>query len=114
MVQRLRREKGENERQLSVDSENSPNGHGHGIPEDQRQDYADAVWSEFLKVSEQRVTRMMSPGEFVVLKAWMDSGVPLRIILRAMADTRGKGSSLGYYGPSVKAAIESWSKAVPL
>jgi len=89
------------------------NGNGNGVPEDQRPAYAEEVWTEFLRVSDQRVTRIMSPGEFVVLKGWMDSGVPLRIILRAMADTRGKGSSLGYYGPSVKAAIESWRQAVP-
>lgn len=83
-----------------------------GVPEAERPAYADAVWSEFLRVSASKPTRVMAPGEWVVLKGWMDSGVPLHTVLRAFADTRGKGSSLGYYGPSVKAAIELWRKAV--
>jgi hypothetical protein len=92
------------------------NGHGNGVPEEQRQEYADAVWREFLRVSGQRPTRMMTPGEFIALKGWMDSGVPLALVLRGIEDTRGKASakSLGYFGPSVKGAIEQWRKAVPL
>jgi uncharacterized protein YdaU (DUF1376 family) len=103
---------GENERSVVPDSGAPPNGNGHGVPEEQRQEYADAVWRAFLAKSGERVTRLMSPGEFNVLKAWMDTGVPLHLVERGIADTRGKGHSLGYYGPAVKQAIEQWRKAV--
>ncbi len=83
-----------------------------GVPEAERPAYADAVWSEFIRVSASKPTRVMAPGEWTVLKGWMDTGVPLMLVLRGITDTRGRGSSLGYYGPGVKAAIELWRKAV--
>lgn len=96
------------ERALVVfDSDKPPDGNSV------RPAFADAIWAEFLAKSEQPVTRLMSPREFAVLKGWQDAGIPLRIVLRGLEDTKGKGSSLAYYGPSVQVAYERWRQAVP-
>lgn len=103
------------ERALVVsDSDKAPNGNGNGVPEEQRQRYAEEVWSEFLRVSGQRTTRLASPSEFAMLKSWMDAGIPLRIVLRGLTDCVGKGKSLNYYAPAVLEAIEANRQAVPL
>ena len=106
----------EKQRAVSIaDSEKPPDGNSHGVPEDQRQEYAAEVWAEFLRVSGQRSTRMATAVEFDVLKRWMDAGVPLRIVLRGMADCVGKGArSLAYFAPAVSDAVEKQRQAVPL
>lgn len=80
------------------------------IPEAQA--YADDVWSAFLAKTGERVTRLMTPGEFETLKGWRDLGIPLRVVLRGIEDTRGRGRMLGYYNSSVLAAYESWRQAL--
>jgi hypothetical protein len=72
------------------------------------------VWQAFLAKTGERVTRDMSSLEFDVLKRWMDSGIPLAVVLRGITDTRGKGRMLGYFASSVQEAVEMQRKAVPL
>lgn len=91
---------GKNERQFST-----------GLSEEQRREYADAVWAKFMDKAQLPATRLASPTEFAVLKGWMDSGIPLRIVLRGIEDTKGKGSSLAYYANSVRDAFAYWRKA---
>lgn len=88
--------------------------HGNGLTDEERKTYADDVWSKFLEVSGLRGTRLMSPGEYSTLSGWMDGGIPLRVVLRGLQDTRGKGKMLSYYHSSVQQAYESWRQAVPL
>lgn len=85
-------------------SDKAPN--GNGLTDEQKAEYASAVWEEFLKVSGQRGTRSITPLEYAALKRWMDAGIPLRVVLRGMADTKGKGRMLGYYNSSVQDAYE--------
>jgi hypothetical protein len=44
----------------------------------------------------------------------METPLPLRVVLRGLMDTREKGRTLRYYGPSVRGAYEHWRQAVPL
>lgn len=109
------KEKGiDGERAPVTDSAPSETANGNGVPEGQRTAYADEVWSEFMTVSEQRGTRLMTPGEFEVLKRWMDMGVPLHAVCRAIRETKGKGRMLAYYNSSVLEVVEKHRQAVPL
>jgi hypothetical protein len=109
-----RRQKAENETAPLISGESVEATTGYGVPEDQRQEYADAVWQAFLAKTGERVTRDMSSLEFDVLKRWMDAGIPLAVVLRGITDTRGKGRMLGYFASSVQEAVEMQRKAVPL
>ena len=56
----------------------------------------------------------MSPVEFSLVSRWYVQGIPLRIVLRGMQDTKGRdAATLAYYGPSVAEAAERWRRAVP-
>lgn len=77
--------------------------HRETMLDKQRQDYAHEVWAAFLAKTGQPETRPMGPLDWTPLKNWLDAGVPLRAVLTAIRETKGKGGTLGYYGPSVKA-----------
>ena len=81
------------------------------VPEDLRTEYARAVWEAYITRT-QEPTRMMSTVEFEVVKGWMDTGIPLRIVLQAMAETKGTGRVLGYYAASVRIEYERWRLAM--
>ena len=76
--------------------------------------YAHEVWTAFLQRTGQPQTRLMSPAEWDVMRGWLDAEVPLRIVLRAFADTAGRGKTLGYYRGSVEEAMKHWTQAVGL
>jgi hypothetical protein len=80
------------------------------VTQEERTEYAEAVWDEFLLRS--RVPRLtMGPVEFDLVRGWMEA-VPLRIVLRAIRETRGHGATLNYYASSVSDAYASWRQAV--
>lgn len=81
------------------------------IPAEFWKGYADAVWREFTKRS-RKPERLMSNLEWCVLRAWLDAGIPLRVVLRAMRETDGQPNRLSYYGPSVIFAYASWRHAI--
>ena len=54
----------------------------------------------------------MSCAEWGVLAGWMDQDIPLRIILRALQDTNGRGRTLVYYEKPVEAAARFWARTV--
>lgn len=84
-----------------------------GFTDEQRQEWAAAVWEAFQEHSGDRTTRLMSPSEWATLKGWMDRGIPLRVILRGIRETRGKGGKLlTYYNSSVLAAHEHWRQSL--
>lgn len=103
-------EETENKRLLDPAQERPTNGNGP-LTDEQRQEYAEAVWKAFLAKSGLPETRVSSPGDFVTLKGWMDAGIPLRIVLRAFKDTKGKGRCLAYFAPSVRDAFDYYRKA---
>ena len=72
--------------------------------------YARTVWAEFVKKTGTK--RAMTCAEWGVLVGWMDQDIPLRIVLRALDDTKGKGRTLVYYEKPVEAAARHWARAV--
>ena len=76
----------------------------------ERLDYSRTVWAEFVRKTGS--TRQMSCAEWGVLAGWMDQDIPLRIVLRALDDTKGRGHTLVYYEKPVAAAARFWAKAV--
>lgn len=77
--------------------------HVTAMLEHQRSEYAHQVWDAFLAKTGFPATRSMGPLDWTPLKNWMDADVPLRIVLTAIRETKGKGGTLGYYTNSVKA-----------
>jgi len=76
------------------------------VPGHQWPEYARAVWDEFTRRSG-RSERFQSPAEWWLLRGWLLDGIPLRVVLRAMEDTRKGALSLTYYGPSVR---DEWER----
>ena len=64
--------------------------------------YANAVWDAFCEVT--RRPRLMGPVEFSLVRFWMSEGVPLRLVLGAIRETK-PGWSLCYYEKPVEAAV---------
>lgn len=79
------------------------------VPENLWPEYAHAVWQEFTARTG-KPERLMGAGEWWVLQGWLKRGIPLRIVLRGMADTKRGASNLAYYGPSVEEAYAMWSR----
>ena len=75
-----------------------------------RESFARAVWDEFQKLSGQE--RCMSPAEFWVLSGWMDSDVPLPVILRAFGEFKGTPRKLEAMQTPVWKAYDYWFKAL--
>jgi hypothetical protein len=81
----------------------------------EKTEYADVVWVTFLQrlpLHDRPLT--MSSLDWELLRGWMETPIPLRVVLRGLMDTREKGRTLRYYGPSVRGAYEHWRQAVPL
>lgn len=75
----------------------SGNGHDDGA----RREYYDAVWEAYVARTGE-TTRIAGPADYAWLKRWYDEGVPLRVVLHGIRETRGTGKNLGYYWPSVE------------
>jgi len=80
------------------------------VTPEQRIQYARTVWS----CMEDRwgAERIMSPAEWDLLRRWMDRDVPLRVVLRGLADTVGNGRGLLYYERCVEETIERWRRTL--
>lgn len=81
------------------------------VPEEYWKPYASEVWMEFTKRSGVP-ERIMSPAEWWALRGWLLAGVPLRVVLTAMKETKGRPLSLTYYRPSVQQEWERVSRAL--
>lgn len=77
---------------------------------DERLAYLRAVWGEFSKKAE--ITRDWSSAEYHVAARWLDQGIPLFVILRAIEDFNGKPRRLGAIEQPVANAVDYWRKAV--
>jgi len=79
---------------------------------DQRRIYAESVWSAFKDKAATPSTRMMSPAEWALLSKWVDRGIPLRIVLRAIRDHLGHPRTLLTLEASVQEAWRHWQRAL--
>lgn len=81
----------------------------------QRYQYAQEVWTAFKDKSagSPRMTLgLMTPAEWSVVATWMDRDIPLRVVLRAFKDTKGKDArTLLYFAGPVEQAYRHWIEA---
>ena len=77
-----------------------------------RPSFALAVWSEFQKLSGQE--RAMTSKELHMLTGWMDSSVPLPVILRAFSEFKGTPRVLTAMEGPVQRAYDYYRRAMCL
>lgn len=80
------------------------------ITDQERSLYVNAVWDEYQKFTGRE--RLVSNIEFCLIRHWLETGVPLRIVLRAFKDMGKTGRSLLYAELPVQRAMETWQKAM--
>lgn len=73
--------------------------------------YANVIWDEHCKRRGSGFP-LMSSAEFSLIMGWFQGGIPLRIVLRGLEDTRKSASSLFYYRDPVQQAYSMWRKAI--
>jgi hypothetical protein len=71
------------------------------MTQEEKTAYATEVWQTFLAKAGKPTTTMMSPADFWCLKAWLDR-YPLRVVLEAMEQVKGKPETLRYYEKAVE------------
>jgi uncharacterized protein YdaU (DUF1376 family) len=80
----------------------------------QREQYGRAVWDAW-REKRGRGGPEMSSAEWDLIAKWMDQSVPLRVVLRGIADCRGQltpSKPLTYAAPAVREAIQQWRKSI--
>lgn len=77
-----------------------------------RASFARAVWSEFGRLSGE--VREPSAREWYVLSKWMDSSIPLAVILRAFGEFNGTPRVLGAMEGPVQRAYSYYANAMGL
>lgn len=76
-----------------------------------RPTYAEAVWDTFReKFQPGRLT--MSTAEFMTISRWMDQGIPLPVVLRAVEETGGQPRTLMACEREVERAYGYWFRAM--
>lgn len=75
-------------------------------------DYCRAIWTAVCERSGKDPERTSSSADFSLTYSWWTRKVPLRVILRGIADTKGSGSTVSYYRNPVEQAISYWSRAL--
>ncbi len=84
------------------------------VPEDTAVEYCRAIWQEVCSRSGRDPERTCSSADFDLMFRWYSRRIPLRIVLRGIADTKGKASTVSYYRAPVEAAIGAWAHNVGL
>lgn len=78
------------------------------------ENYGQTVWTAWLEDGERKATLVPTPTEHAIIRSWeMREKVPLRVVLRAMKDTKGAktAKSLAYLVDPVREAQERWRKS---
>ena len=88
-----------------------PDGNG-ALTEAQIGQYGAAVWNAFLAKSGQPETRPMDSAAWSLVRRWIEQGVHLRWVLTGIAETKGTGRRLSYYGPSVEQEAQRCRQAL--
>lgn len=82
------------------------------MPEDGDAAYYAAIEDAFLQKA-RNGKLIVSPADWQVMRVWRKSNIPLRIILRAIDDTKLEGArTLRYLQEPVKTAYEHWFRAL--
>lgn len=77
---------------------------------EQRIEYLRAVWTNFQKKA--RTRREMSNAEFWIASKWLDRGLPLPVVLRAVQDFAGQPRRLEALAQGVEVAARHHFTAV--
>lgn len=88
---------------------NREQGNGTG---NRAEGYVRAIWAEHCRRRGSELPEA-SAAEFDLMRSWREQGIPVRVVLRGLEDTKVQKPNLGYYGPSVAEAADRWRKAVP-
>lgn len=83
----------------------SSNKEESGIPDEARQEYAEAVRQAFAARTGKSTYQVMGE-DYHWLKRWMDIGIRLSVVLTGINETRYVGHTMAYYNPSVMAEYE--------
>lgn len=76
------------------------------MTQSERFDYIKELWLKFI-ARRGSVRPTMSSNEFNLIATWMDQGVPLRVVLQAMADSKGDPRTLLYFERPVE---QEWTR----
>lgn len=76
--------------------------------------YAREIEGEFFRVSRRPETQGFDSVEVALARRWYEQRIPLRVVLRAMKDTKTahEARRLQYFGPSVDEAARMWFRNV--
>lgn len=83
-------------------------------PKTPRELYCSELWAQWVKRRGGAAEPPWSSAEWDLACQWHDAGIPLRIVLRGLAECNGaKGAAkpLQYYRPAVDEAVARWRKA---
>jgi hypothetical protein len=69
----------------------------------ERAEYVNAAWEAYLERHGHE--RLISPIEFALIRSWLESDYPLRVVLGAIRDTAKIGRSLLYMELPVEEAM---------
>lgn len=86
-----------------------------GVPQEQREEYARSVLEAFRVKVGHPETRDVPSQDWFTVKRWMDTGVPLRVVLRAIEETKRPPEQvrlLAYFDSSVQVEFERQQLAV--
>jgi hypothetical protein len=67
--------------------------------------YFETVWERYLERND--AARIMSPIEYALVRYWWEQGVPLRLVLGAIRDTKPSRTLLYLEGPVAQAVKRS-------
>lgn len=85
------------------------------LSEDERAEYKRAVLEAFRLKAGFSETRFVPPADFTTVTGWLDEGIPLRVVLTAIEETKRPPQQLrllAYFGSSVRAEYERQQLAV--
>ena len=74
------------------------------MTEEEKARYIREVWEAYLE-RHPGSQRLMSPMEWAIARHWRETGVPLRVALRAIRETENPGRSMLYFEQPVEQAM---------
>jgi hypothetical protein len=74
-------------------------------------DYATTIWAA-VRERIGKPQHFMSSAEWAQVVKWRDEGIPLRVVLRGIADCGGQPRTLLGVAPAVEEAYRRWRKSL--
>lgn len=78
---------------------------------EERIEYGRIVWQHFIQ-KRKAVQPDMRTAEYDIIRRWMDRGIPLAVVLRGIADCKGKPRTLMGCEAAVEDAIRYYFQAI--